>query len=248
MKTPKIIPILAACLLPLSALAANPIDGTWKGDFKSPDGNAMTLTFTLKADGDKLTGSVDGGMGTTPFSSGSITGDAFDFKVPMNDTTIDHKGTVSGDTITMMVAFGDQAPSPMTLTRVPAGATAAAPAPAATPAQPAAPAAADPTGAWKWSITRPGSDQPMHASADLAYSAGTLTGSYHGRAGDTPISDASFKDGAIAFSVVRERDGNQFVIKYKGTLSGDSITGTVTLPGFDGGESSTVAWAATRSK
>lgn len=52
----------------------------------------------------------------------------------------------------------------------------------------------------------------------------------------------------IAFSVVRERDGNQFVIKYKGTLSGDSITGTVTLPGFDGGESSTVAWAATRSK
>jgi hypothetical protein len=115
-------------------------------------------------------------------------------------------------------------------------------------AAPAAPAAADPTGLWKWSFMRPGADQPIDASANLAYSDGKLTGTYHGRGGDTPITDASVKDGAIAFSVVRERDGNQFVIKYAGALAGDSITGTILLPGFDGGASSTIDWKAARSK
>ena len=239
MKTPARALILAACLLPLSAASANPIDGTWKGDFKSPDGNAMTLTFNLKSDGDKLTGSVDGGMGTTPIASGSVNGNAFDFKVAMNDTTIDHKGTVSGDAMSMTVAFGDQAPAPMTLTRVDAG-------PAA-PLHPD-PGVASPTGLWKWSFMRPGADQPIEASADLAYADGKLTGTYHGRGGDTPISDASFSDGTVAFSVVRERDGNSFVIKYKGSFSGDTITGTIVLPGFDGGAGSTVDWKAARTK
>jgi hypothetical protein len=115
-------------------------------------------------------------------------------------------------------------------------------------AVPAAPAAADPSGLWKWTVMRPGSDQPIEITANFAYADGKLTGTYHGRGGDTPITEASAKDGAIAFSVVRERDGGQFVIKYAGTLTGDSITGTILLPGFDGGASSTIDWKATRSK
>jgi hypothetical protein len=119
----------------------------------------------------------------------------------------------------------------------------------AAPAAPSVPApAANPTGPWKWTVMRPNSDQPIEISADLAYSDGKLTGTYHGRGGDTPITDASFKDGAIAFSVVRERDGNSFVIKYAGTLAGDAITGTIVLPGFDGGASMTIDWKAARSK
>jgi hypothetical protein len=117
----------------------------------------------------------------------------------------------------------------------------------AAPAAPSAPAA-DPTGLWKWTVMRPGSDQPIEISASLTFADGKLAGTYHGRGGDTPITDASLKDGAIAFSVVRERDGNQFVIKYAGTLAGDAITGTILLPGFDGGASSTIDWKATRSK
>lgn len=110
------------------------------------------------------------------------------------------------------------------------------------------PGALRPSGLWKWTVMRPGSDQPIEISADLAYADGKLAGTYHGRGGDTPITDASFEDGIVAFSVVRERDGNQFVIKYKGSLWGDSITGTIVLPGFDGGPSSTIDWKATRSK
>jgi hypothetical protein len=112
---------------------------------------------------------------------------------------------------------------------------------------PAAPAG-DPTGVWKWTVMRPGSDQPIEISANLVFSDGKLSGTYHGRGGDTPLTDASLKGGAIAFTVVRERDGSQFVIKYAGTLANDTIAGTIVLPGFDGGASSTIDWKATRSK
>lgn len=229
MKPPRLLPLLAALLLPLSAAAASPIDGSWKGAFPAPDGGGqVALTFTFKVVGDSVTGSVVGDNGPLPIASGSIKGDAFEFKVDLNGTTIDHTCTVSGDTIAMTFTFGDQPPAKMTLARVVA--------------------APDPTGTWKWKVAPKGTDQVFEVSATFALSGGKLTGTYHSRMGDAPISDASFSSGAIAFSVVRERDGNPFTIKYQGTVSGDSITGTLLLPGLQGGDSATVDWSAARSK
>ena len=103
------------------------------------------------------------------------------------------------------------------------------------PAAPAAPA--DPTGNWKWSITPPNSGQSFESSVKLEMKDGKLTGILTGRMGDTPISDATFgQDGAIAFSVVRERDGQKLVMKYAGKLAGDAIKGTIDFPGFGGGD------------
>jgi type 1 fimbria pilin len=233
MKSPRTLAAIAALLLPLAALAASPIDGSWKGSFKAPDGSGeMSLTFTFKADGDKVTGSVEGDNGPVPIVSGSIKGSSFEFKVDLNGTTIEHNCTVSGDTIDMTFTFGDQPPAKMKLGRVVA-------------AQAAGP---DPSGLWKWTISPAGAGQTFDISAKLSYADGKLTGTYQSRMGEAPITDASFKDGAIAFSVVRERDGNSFTVKYKGTLAGDSITGTVELPGFGGGDSATVDWKASRSR
>jgi hypothetical protein len=94
---------------------------------------------------------------------------------------------------------------------------------------PAAPAVAtDPTGNWKWSITPPNSGQSFESTAKLDFKEGKLTGTVTGRMGETPISDATFApDGAIAFSVARERDGQKFVMKYAGKLAGDAIKGTI---------------------
>lgn len=228
MNSPRIASLLAACLLPLSALAASPIDGSWKGLFAAPDGSGQTsLTFTFKVVGDAVTGNVVSENGPVPIASGTIKGDTFEFKVDLDGTPIDHTCTVSGDTIAMTFTFGDQPPAKMTLKRVPA-------------------AAPDPTGTWRWKVSPKGSDRVFDVSATFALADGRLTGTYHSGMGDAPISDASFTDGAIAFSVVRERDGNPFVVRYRGTVSGDAITGTLVLPGFQGGDSATVDWNAAR--
>jgi hypothetical protein len=62
------------------------------------------VTFTFKADGDKLTGSQSGFQGNEiPISEGKISGDTISFKVTMerggNTITWNYTGTVSGNEI-----------------------------------------------------------------------------------------------------------------------------------------------------
>src|SRR6478735_12151252 len=103
--------------------------------------------------------------------------------------------------------------------------------------------AADPTGTWKW--TTEGRNGPMEATAKLELKEGALAGTVAGRGGDTAIGDASFKDDHLAFTVKREFNGNSFVIKYDGQLTGDTITGTIERPSGEGGTTK-VDWKATR--
>ncbi len=106
--------------------------------------------------------------------------------------------------------------------------------------------AADLTGSWKW--TTEGRNGPMETTAKLSVAKdGTLTGSVAGRQGDTPIGDASFKDGVVAFTVTREFHGHKIVIKYQGKFEGDTITGSTERPAR--GSDSTVKseWKATRA-
>jgi hypothetical protein len=230
MNLTRTLALAAACLLPHFAVAASPIDGSWKGSFKARDGSGeYVLTFAFKADGDKVTGSVTGNNKPAPIVSGLIKGNDLEFKVDVNGTIVDHQCTVSGDTIDMVFAFGNQPPAKMTLRRVAA-------------------AAPDPSGLWKWTVAPQGSGQVFAISARLSLADGKLTGTYQSQMGEAPISDASYTDGAIAFSVVRERDGKQFTVKYRGVLSGDTITGTLELPGFDGGDSATLDWKASRTR
>lgn len=107
--------------------------------------------------------------------------------------------------------------------------------------------AADPAGAWKWTITPPNGD-PIEISVKLEFKDGKLTGTYQSPFGEAAISKGTFKDGAIAFEVEREQDGNKFVIKYAGRLDGDAIKGTYDLPAFDGSERPRQEWNAKRVK
>ena len=106
--------------------------------------------------------------------------------------------------------------------------------------------AGDPTGNWKWNV--PGRDgQTREVTLKLDLKDGQLTGSISGFRGDTPISNGSFKDDQIAFSVVREYNGTKFESKYTGKLDGDTIKGSFSFTGRDG-ESRTIDWSATRAK
>ena len=133
--------------------------------------------------------------------------------------------------------------------------------------------AADPSGTWKWTAmgmgggARGGGEKagggekgggggqrgtPRESTATLAMKDGTLTGSLSmpGRGGDpvtAQISDASYKDDTISFSVVRETQNGKITTKYMGKVEGDTIKGTMEVPGRDG-ETRKLDWTATRAK
>ena len=108
--------------------------------------------------------------------------------------------------------------------------------------------AADISGKWKWtSVTKAGG--PAEVVAALVLKDGVLTGTVTGRQGPASIADATFKGGAVAFTVTRTSGSSTVVFKYSGQMSGDVITGTIakSSPGKDTPSTKT-EWKATRVK
>ena len=89
--------------LTLTALAAD-VSGKWVAQMAGRDGQTHEATFTFKADGEALTGTISGPRGDTEISDGKISGDEISFSQTMefngNQMKILYKGTVSGDQIT----------------------------------------------------------------------------------------------------------------------------------------------------
>ena len=105
--------------------------------------------------------------------------------------------------------------------------------------------AADPTGTWKWTTHSPNGD--IETTLKLESRDGKLAGAYSNQFGDAAISNQSFQDDVIAFDVVRDLGGNKFVVKYRGKLEGDTIKGTIEVPGPDGGDALKLDWNAKRT-
>ena len=110
----------------------------------------------------------------------------------------------------------------------------------------AAAAATSPAGNWKW--TAQGRNGQQEYTAKFEVKEGKLTGAVTSPRGDTPISQGTFKDGAIAFVTEISFNDTKFVIKYAGKLEGDAIKGTIERPGRDGGAATKADWNATRVK
>jgi hypothetical protein len=111
-----------------------------------------------------------------------------------------------------------------------------------------------PTGVWKWTVQGRQGGQGFEQTVKLDYKDGKLSGIMPGRnAGqfsvpDTPIADASFKDGRIKFAVTREFNGQKFTTKYDGKLEGDTITGTFERDGVNTKGPTKSDWNAQRQK
>jgi hypothetical protein len=106
-------------------------------------------------------------------------------------------------------------------------------------------AADDPTGTWKWTASLGGQDREQ--TLTLKLEGDKLTGSMPGRDNAvTQISDASFKDNKVSFSVTREFNGQKRTTKYNGTLSGDTITGKSERE--RDGQTTSTDWVAKRQK
>jgi hypothetical protein len=106
-------------------------------------------------------------------------------------------------------------------------------------------AAENPTGTWKWTASFGGQDREQ--TLTLKLEGDKLTGSMPGRNNtSTEISDASFKDNKVSFSVAREVNGQKRTTKYNGTLSGDTITGKSERE--RDGQTTSTDWVAKRQK
>lgn len=100
---------------------------------------------------------------------------------------------------------------------------------------------AKPEGTWKWSIERNGNK--IETTLKLKLEGDKLTGTISGRDGaESPIEEASFKDGTVSFSITRERNGQKTTLKYSGKVEGDAITGKI-----EGGQQAR-DWKAERVK
>jgi hypothetical protein len=104
----------------------------------------------------------------------------------------------------------------------------------------------DPTGTWKWSMPGRGG-QTQEATLKLKLDGGKLTGAIVGRDGkETPIENASYKDGEVSFEITRERQGQKMTMKYHGKLTGESIKGKTEFE--RNGEAQSRPWEAKKVK
>jgi hypothetical protein len=111
--------VLAVALVSLVALGAD-IDGKWTAQVQGRRGT-QTQTLTLKADGDKLTGSIEGGRGgPVEISEGMLHGNDVMFKVVRefngNKVEQNYKGTLTGDALKLTMDAG-RGPQDITFNR-----------------------------------------------------------------------------------------------------------------------------------
>jgi enterochelin esterase-like enzyme len=123
--------LLLLLALPSIAFAAD-VSGTWKSEFDSQIGR-QKYTYTLKQDGDKLTGKANSEINDqkreTPLSEGKVDGDKVSFVEMLNfdgnDIRIAYSGTISSNEMKLTREVGTFAKEDITLKRDPAEQSAA---------------------------------------------------------------------------------------------------------------------------
>jgi hypothetical protein len=81
--------------------------------------------------------------------------------------------------------------------------------------------AADVTG--KWTAQVPGRQGTTETTFNFKVEGNKVTGTVVSQQGDMPISDGKIEGDTLTFTVVREFNGNQMKLNYKGTVAGDEI-------------------------
>ena len=102
------------------------------------------------------------------------------------------------------------------------------------------------TGTWKWTMSAGGQEREL--TLKLKQDGDKLTGAISQNNRETEIKDGKVKDGEISFKVTRTAQGREVTTTYTGKVEGDTIKGTVQMPGRDGGEGRTRDWEAKRAK
>ncbi|HEX3386821.1 MAG TPA: hypothetical protein VHS53_16585 [Mucilaginibacter sp.] len=83
------------------------LNGKWSGMLLAPDGNQYPLSYTFKADGDKLTGTGESPQGAIDLTKGSIKGDSLFFHIDVGGVDVPNTGKyyTEGDSISLTLDY-----------------------------------------------------------------------------------------------------------------------------------------------
>lgn len=107
-------------MLCLTVATAADLNGKWKGDMKSPNGDNLEIHFTFQVAGEKLTGTVTNTYGEEQITEGTVKGDAISFVILAGggQFKITYKGKVVGDDLKFNVTIGDMGEGELIAKRV----------------------------------------------------------------------------------------------------------------------------------
>jgi hypothetical protein len=105
---PRILSFAAVLLTLAACLFAADLNGRWKGNLKSRNGDLET-NMVLKVNGEKLTGTVANMYGEEEITEGSVKGDDVSFIIMAGggQFKLVYKGKVEADQIRFTVTVGD---------------------------------------------------------------------------------------------------------------------------------------------
>jgi imidazolonepropionase-like amidohydrolase len=218
--------------------------GTWTLTINlSGSGNEkqeFTATLNLQQQGERLTGSLQGQLGSGSIANGSVSGGDVNFTVPITLTapasqTTDaiFTGTLTGNSMSGSVQIVGRGPGTFTGTRAGGGPPAAATTPGTTPPSGAAapPAAGAASLSGTWTLTSSLGAQQISSTLVLQQQGDRLTGNLQSeRFGTSEISDGSVTGNGFRFSTTATIGGQSISLAYEGTATGNQMTGTVTTP------------------
>jgi hypothetical protein len=216
------IAIGAFCSLGIAQGKPDPT-GTWDLTVESPQGARTTLAV-LKADGEKISGTLKRQAGDTPVT-GTIKGNditlVYSIKFQDQDLKITLTGKADKDSMKGDADFGGFAQGTWSAKRHQEGSGAAA-GPSSGPSA----ASSNVSGNWAFEVqTDQGSGSP---SFTFKQEGEKLTGTYKGAFGEGPV-EGTVKGSAINFNVKVNAQGQDVVITYTGTIEGGGMKGAVKL-------------------
>ena len=112
----------SAIVMLAGVVAANATDlnGKWKGDMQTPNGDVLEINFNFQVDGEKLTGTVANTYGEEQITEGTVKGDAISFIILAGggQFKITYVGKVVGEDLKFHVTIGDMGEGDLTAKRV----------------------------------------------------------------------------------------------------------------------------------
>jgi hypothetical protein len=108
-------------MLACSAVAsAADLNGKWKGDMSTPNGDPLETTFNFQVSGEKLTGTATNSYGEEQITEGTVKGDEISFVIMAGggQFKIVYKGKVVGEELKFKVVIGDMGEGELTAKRV----------------------------------------------------------------------------------------------------------------------------------
>jgi hypothetical protein len=215
------------------------VSGPWTLKVSMPQGQTdKSVTLTLRQEGERLSGSMQGDLGTAQIANGSAsTAGEFKFTAPISlagqTTEATFTGTATGSEMrgTVQLTGGSGGSGTFTGARpegfAPGGGGRRPPGAGGETAAPAAQTtAADLSGTWTLSVDLGGQNLP--ATLTLKQDANRLSGTLQSALGSAEVANGSVGADGFRFTAIISIQGQSMEVTFAGTATGNSMTGSAT--------------------